>query len=173
MSSACVIHTWGRALVNYLAFSSLEDSTGTTYVRAISKATCKVLGTVEWIFIWLCAMLIFRWKMWLGPLGLRSQVGVLDSPWWWAWSGRWDDKWQGKPEVAPNIHSFEYSQSLYSFGRSQWQRGLRHELSSSVGSNPTRSMDVCVRLFCVCVLLCVRSGLATGWSPVEGVLPSV
>jgi hypothetical protein len=30
-----------------------------------------------------------------------------------------------------------------------------------------------VRLFCVCVVLCVRSGLATGWSPVQGVLPSM
>jgi hypothetical protein len=29
-----------------------------------------------------------------------------------------------------------------------------------VGSNPTRGMDVCVRLFCVCVVLCVGSGLA-------------
>jgi hypothetical protein len=31
-----------------------------------------------------------------------------------------------------------------------------------VGSNPTRGMDVCVRLFCVCVVLCVGSGLAMG-----------
>jgi hypothetical protein len=30
-----------------------------------------------------------------------------------------------------------------------------------VGSNHTQSMDVCVRLFCVCVLLYVGSGLAT------------
>jgi hypothetical protein len=30
-----------------------------------------------------------------------------------------------------------------------------------VGSNPTRDMYVCVRLFCVCVVLCVGSGLAT------------
>jgi hypothetical protein len=34
-------------------------------------------------------------------------------------------------------------------------------------------MNVCLRLFCVCVVLCVGSGLATGWSPVEGVLPTV
>jgi hypothetical protein len=38
-----------------------------------------------------------------------------------------------------------------------------------VSSNPTRGMDVCVSLFCVCV----GSGLATGWSSVQGVLPSV
>jgi hypothetical protein len=31
-------------------------------------------------------------------------------------------------------------------------------------------MDVCVSVFCVYVVLCVGSGLATGWSPFEGVL---
>jgi hypothetical protein len=36
-----------------------------------------------------------------------------------------------------------------------------------VGSNPTRCMDVCLRLFCV------SSGLAMGWYPVQGVLPTV
>jgi hypothetical protein len=34
-------------------------------------------------------------------------------------------------------------------------------------------MDVCVRLFCVGVVLCVGSCLATGWSPVQGVPPSM
>jgi hypothetical protein len=42
-----------------------------------------------------------------------------------------------------------------------------------VGSNPSRRMDVSVRLFYVCVVLCVGSGLATGSSPVQGVLPTV
>jgi hypothetical protein len=42
-----------------------------------------------------------------------------------------------------------------------------------VCSNPTRGMDVCVRLFCVCVVLCVGGGFATGSSPVQGVLPTV
>jgi hypothetical protein len=44
-----------------------------------------------------------------------------------------------------------------------------------VGSNPTQGMDVwcfCA-FFCVCVVLCLGRGLATGWSPVQGVLPSV
>jgi hypothetical protein len=31
-----------------------------------------------------------------------------------------------------------------------------------VGSNSTGDMDVCVRLFCVCVVLCVGTGLGTG-----------
>jgi hypothetical protein len=34
-------------------------------------------------------------------------------------------------------------------------------------------MDICVRLFCVCVVLCVGSGLATGCSLVQGVLLTV
>jgi hypothetical protein len=34
-------------------------------------------------------------------------------------------------------------------------------------------MDVCVRLFCVCVVLCVGRGLLTGWSPVKEVLPTI
>jgi hypothetical protein len=42
-----------------------------------------------------------------------------------------------------------------------------------VGSNLIQGMDVCVCLFCVYVVLCVGSGLVTGWSPVQGVLPTV
>jgi hypothetical protein len=42
-----------------------------------------------------------------------------------------------------------------------------------VGSNPIQGMDVCVLLFCVCVVMCLGKDLATGWSLVQGVLPSV
>jgi hypothetical protein len=42
-----------------------------------------------------------------------------------------------------------------------------------VGSNHIQGMDVCVRLFYVCVVLCLGSSLATGWSPVQGVLPTM
>jgi hypothetical protein len=42
-----------------------------------------------------------------------------------------------------------------------------------VGSNATRDRDVYLRLLCVCVVLCVGSSLATDWSPVQGVLPTV
>jgi hypothetical protein len=52
----------------------------------------------------------------------------------------------------------------------------RSKASSNAGivaSIPTQGADVYVRLFCVCVVLCVGSGLVMGLSPVEGVLPSV
>jgi hypothetical protein len=35
-----------------------------------------------------------------------------------------------------------------------------------MGPNPIRGMDVCVRLFTLCVVLCVGRDLATGWSPI-------
>jgi hypothetical protein len=59
--------------------------------------------------------------------------------------------------------------------RSQWQAarsnawtGFARSNTGVVGSNPTRGIDVGVRLFCVCAGLCVGSGLATGWSPSKG-----
>jgi hypothetical protein len=45
--------------------------------------------------------------------------------------------------------------------------------SEIMGSNPTQNIDICVRLFCVAVDLCVGSGLATGWSPVQRVILTV
>jgi hypothetical protein len=48
-----------------------------------------------------------------------------------------------------------------------------HSDTGIVGSNPTRGIDICMRLFYVCVILYVGSGLATGWSPVQGVLPNL
>jgi hypothetical protein len=61
--------------------------------------------------------------------------------------------------------------------RSQWPRGLRHELPSparTLGSRvriPLEAwMFVCVLFRIYAVLLC---SLATGWSPVRGVLPTV
>jgi hypothetical protein len=62
--------------------------------------------------------------------------------------------------------------------RPQWPRGLRHEMSSpawTLGSWLRIPLDawmfVCV--YSVFVLSCVGSGLATGWSLVQGVLPTV
>jgi hypothetical protein len=45
---------------------------------------------------------------------------------------------------------------------------LRSLESWNRGFNSTESMHVWVGLFCVCVVLCVGSGLATGWSSPKG-----
>jgi hypothetical protein len=46
-----------------------------------------------------------------------------------------------------------------------WDRGFE--------SHSRHACLYCVSFFCVCVVLCVGRGLATGWSPVQGVLPTV
>jgi hypothetical protein len=55
-------------------------------------------------------------------------------------------------------------------GRTAWNVFV-HSNTGIVGSNPTGGMDVCLRS--VFVLSCVGSGLESGWSPVQGVLPTV
>jgi hypothetical protein len=59
--------------------------------------------------------------------------------------------------------------------RLQWPSSLRHRLSSPprrlgswVSIPPEALMSVCVY-----ALLCVGRGLATGWSPLQGVVPAV
>jgi hypothetical protein len=48
-----------------------------------------------------------------------------------------------------------------------------HPNTGIMSSNPTWGMDVCLRLFRVCVVLRAGSGLATGWLSVLWVLPTV
>jgi hypothetical protein len=57
-------------------------------------------------------------------------------------------------------------------GRTVWGVGLGRLVAGIVGSNPAQSMDVCPLSFCV-ELSCVGWGFATGWSFVQGDLPSV
>jgi hypothetical protein len=65
--------------------------------------------------------------------------------------------------------------------RSRWPSGLRHVLSSLARKPgswvriPRKAwmFGMCMCLFCVWVVLCLGSGLATSWSLVQGVLPSV
>jgi hypothetical protein len=42
-----------------------------------------------------------------------------------------------------------------------------------MGSNPTWGIGISMRFFYGCAVLCTGSGLATGWSPVQEILPSV
>jgi hypothetical protein len=89
---------------------------------------------------------------------------------WDLWSTKWHwGRFPPSTSVSPaNSHSTDCSTS-----RSQWLHGLRHEPSSPARTlgcgfeSQSRHGCLCVRLFCVCVILCVGSGLATGWSPSE------
>jgi hypothetical protein len=65
------------------------------------------------------------------------------------------------------VLSVSYFRCLVNFDRSQWPRGLRHEPSSparTLGSWVRISLEarMSLRLFCVCVVWCVDSDLATG-----------
>jgi hypothetical protein len=67
---------------------------------------------------------------------------------------------------------------LIFFSRSQWKLGLRHELSSpsqTLGSWVLVPLEawLFVSFYCVFVLSCVSIDHATGWSPTQGVLPTV
>jgi hypothetical protein len=95
--------------------------------------------------------------------------------WGWGWGGRCPRDIQ-HPEVKLLSFSFQglvESQPITVATRSRAWTAFPRTNTGIVGSNPIRGMDVCVRLICVCVVLCVDSDLATGWSPVQGVLPTV
>jgi hypothetical protein len=85
----------------------------------------------------------------------------------------------GNERVPMDVMAFYIKRTQSSAaGRSQWPRGLRHELSSlsqTLGSCVRIAlktwMSVCV--YSLCAVLCVGRGLARGWSPVQGILPTV
>jgi hypothetical protein len=85
-------------------------------------------------------------SVWIIPLQIWGDIHLLIT-----------DKWHVPTTVAAQ------SKAWTVFARSN---------TGIVGSNPTQGMVVCVRLFC-CVVLCVGSGLATGWFPDQGVLQTV
>jgi hypothetical protein len=58
--------------------------------------------------------------------------------------------------------------------RSQWPHGLSHDPSSSAGTLGSWVPIPLEAWMSVCVYsVCVGSGLATGWPPFQGVLPTV
>jgi hypothetical protein len=92
----------------------------------------------------------------------------------------WDDMSLRNVGLTSNWLHGVISQEIvqYSRGRSQWPRRLKDELSSAawtleswVRISLEALLSVCV--YFICVVLCVGSDLATGRSPVQGVLPSV
>jgi hypothetical protein len=59
-------------------------------------------------------------------------------------------------------------------GRSRYPSGLRHELFSLARTRiPLRVWMFTVCVVCVFLCLCTGRGIATNWSPVQGVLPTV
>jgi hypothetical protein len=54
---------------------------------------------------------------------------------------------------------------------SKTRNAIDYSNTGIVGSNPTRGMSVCV--LSIFVLSCAGRGLATGWSPIQGVLPTL
>jgi hypothetical protein len=94
-------------------------------------------------------------------------------------SPNWTRKYS--PQTIVKFYLFEctfrYFISGYKYhGRSRWQSGLRH-VRSSLARKPGSwvrishkkwmfGMFMC--LFCVCVVLCLGSDLATSWSLVQG-----
>jgi hypothetical protein len=59
--------------------------------------------------------------------------------------------------------------------RAVWGMNHLHPLEhwDRVFESRSRHGYLCVRLFCVCLVLCIVSGLATGWSTVQGILSTV
>jgi hypothetical protein len=85
------------------------------------------------------------------------------------------EKQEWKSEYREGI-AFTVYEFLVTYGlscRLQWTRGLRHEPSSparTLGSSVQILLKplISVRLFCVCIVLSVGSGFATGSSPSKG-----
>jgi hypothetical protein len=69
------------------------------------------------------------------------------------------------------IQSSIFGQPVTVVARSKAWNVFARLSTGILGSNPARGMDVCV--YSVFVLSCVGSGLATGWSLVQGFLPTV
>jgi hypothetical protein len=83
------------------------------------------------------------------------------------------ESWCWRQLLSPLSHVLMLVLTQLVCGRPKALTVFARSNAGIVGSNPTQCMNVCVRLFCVCVVLCVGSGLATGWSLVQGILPNV
>jgi hypothetical protein len=117
------------------------------------------LGKSEWESEWVRAVIYSVYQHLLPKLGTSGLLRPHYVLYQFSWHPEYyyEKIWEGSVTVAAR------SKAWTVFVR--WNTAI-------VGSNPNRGMDVCVCLFCVYVL-CVGSGPATGWSPVQGVLPTV
>jgi hypothetical protein len=81
----------------------------------------------------------------------RRVVGWINS----AGDGQVTNCCEHGTEPAGYIKSRELLQPITEVARSKDLTFLARSITRVVDSNPTRDMDVCVRLFCVCVVLCI------------------
>jgi hypothetical protein len=98
----------------------------------------------------------------------------------WRWkhmflrrNGEIPSNWKSSYTVCSSCHNVVLILGITVAARSKAWTVFARSNAGIVGSNTAQGMDVCVRLFCVCVVLCVGSGLKSGWSLVKGVLPTV
>jgi hypothetical protein len=68
---------------------------------------------------------------------------------------------QGHLTVTVQFYIYIYTPFTVT-ARSKARTFFNRSNAGTVGSNPTQGMDVCLRLLCVCVILCVGRVLATG-----------
>jgi hypothetical protein len=80
---------------------------------------------------------------------------------------------ESSAEVKNRGAIYTFTSPITVVARCKARTVFAHSNTGIVDSNPTGGMDICVRLFCVFVVLCVGRGLATCWSPVQGVIPIV
>jgi hypothetical protein len=114
---------------------------------------------------WYCAHITYPHKTTAEILFLTVNFGILERYYDMSVTSRWGHEHGSRGTHRRNLAT----------RWSQWPHGLRHEPFSSVwtlglcvGIPLEVWMSVCV--YSVFVLSCVGSGLATGWSPLQGVL---
>jgi hypothetical protein len=130
--------------------------------RTPLNANCYVFS-MQWRAVLWCSGL---WHRIVWYMGTNSFFGVL---------------WPQYPLCATSTSRKEIELIFFIFilwlitvaGRSKAWTVFVHSNTGIAGSYPTSGMDVYVRVFCVCVVLCAVSGFPTGRSPVQGVLPTV
>jgi hypothetical protein len=125
----------------------------TTNVRTSNHVLCSLTQAIH------------RYVQWFEKLQLcLPPVSCWFLAWLILWPGRW--RWHVPPKRRLTFNRLYGVMPITMATRSKaWNVFVRSN-AGIMGSNPIRSMDVCVRLFCVFVVLCVGRVLVTGWSPV-------
>jgi hypothetical protein len=90
--------------------------------------------------------------------------------WWWVRTMKLFMQFSAASCLGVIIHISTGNFALFRTCRSQWPRSVR--LARMMGSWVWIRPKAWISVLCA-FILCVGSGLATGWSPVQGVLSTV